>query len=316
MRGFLFLCLTLLLPLGQRLNAQAYYPPVQPPEPIFAPPPMVSDAELDLLADEIAFTLEQQTPSDENPIRLVSTSSTAESNRFLDRSYTRQTSTWSDLLVGRTVLQLGYSYTRDELDDFLIETHTYPDMLLRYSVNDWLELRVGWAGWLDTTMTDELFDVSDQFTDTADPSVGAKFRITNQQGWRPGVQLIASLPLETDGNPFVLNSFQPTLSGIYGWNLTERLAFAGSSGLIRVDDENEEDFRFQQGLTLDFLVTKRFGGYLESAMLTTDDDPEFTLTGGNYWYLSDRIQMEYFVGFGLNEVAPDLQAGIGLTIAP
>jgi len=43
--------------------------------------------------------------------------------------------------VGRLIVESAYSFIDN---DNVAETHSFPEMLLRYGVNDWLEFRLGW----------------------------------------------------------------------------------------------------------------------------------------------------------------------------
>ena len=267
-----------------------------------------NDAELDLLADQIAaayFGEGESVPR----IELASATSTIESDPFVSESFSRDRG--SRIGRHRGVVQFGYAYTRDEFDGLLIEDHITPDMLLRYRLTDRFEMRLAWGGYLRSTITDELFAIKETDDDVVDPTVGFKWRLWNQRTAIPTVSLLASVPIATEGNPFATRSLLPAVDVLYGWQLSDTWSVAGSSGLILLDDDGNTRENFQQSVSLNFLMNDSLAIFADTSLLVTDDGKEVVGTTGFQWLMTDRLQLSPFLGIGLNEEAPDLQTGIG-----
>lgn len=264
--------------------------------------------DLDLLADQIAaayFEDELLGPR----ASAASTTSTLESMPVFDQLFSDRS---GSLRSHRGLIQFGYSYTRDEEDGVLIEDVVLPDMLLRYRFTDRLEMRLAWGGWLRSKITDQWLGFEESDVETLDPTVGLKLLLWQQRQAIPSVSVLASVPIATRGNPFATRSLLPAVDVFYAWQLSERWSFAGSSGLILRDREDETQRSFSQSLSVNHLWTESFAVYADASLLASEDRQEWVGTTGFQWLATERIQVSPFAGLGLSKDAPDLQVGVGL----
>jgi hypothetical protein len=221
--------------------------------------------------------------------------------------------------VGLGVLQLesGYTYLRDESDGLLAEGHSVGELLFRYGiVDDWLELRFNIN---PVSVRAEMAGFSASTTGTEDITLGFKTWLTAQDGWRPEASVITALSLPTGSNAFTANEVQPTVNFLYGWDINDIFSTAGSTGFTRVTDDLSHDYlELHQSWTVGVTFTEQWGGYAEWFCLVPnsaiDAKTEHYIDGGLTYKLTKDVQFDVRAGYGLNDAAADMFAGVGLSI--
>lgn len=134
--------------------------------------------------------------------------------------------TQSTKTVGRGVWQVeaGYTYFYKDADDEIEQSHTTPEMLLRWGISDDIEFRVRWNyGW--------------RFVDDADNREGAedlrcsfKLGMTDQDCWIPESALEIRSTVPTGGSAWSTERVEFGLDYIYGWQVQEGWELSGSTG--------------------------------------------------------------------------------------
>jgi len=215
-------------------------------------------------------------------------------------------------LEGRTQIEGGYSFAYDRTNHSNATQHVVPDLLVRYGLTDRLEVRLGWPGLVSTHYDGPL--AAQSRDETLAPTVGFMFDLWPQQGWLPQTAVLASVPISFQGNPFTMESFQPLSQVLYCWDLSDRLALGGSTGLALFRFEGDNFTQLQQTVSLDWTMTDRMASFLEWEMLVdfgSDDDGSQHLLGGGFSFLlTDRLQLTWRAGIGANDRAPDFVTGI------
>ncbi len=213
---------------------------------------------------------------------------------------------------GRTQLEGGYTFVYDRTAGVRMTQHAVPDLLLRFGCTDRLEVRLGWPGYVATGYDGPAPGGSSD--DVLEPNVGFMLDLWTQHGVLPQTAVLAAVPITLEGNPFALDSLQPLAELLYRWDLTERLGWGGTTGMALFDVAGDHFVQLQQTLNLDYLLADRLGTFAEWEMLvdhgSAPDGPQHMLGGGVAYLLSDRLQVTWQAGLGLNERAPDFLTGI------
>lgn len=222
---------------------------------------------------------------------------------------------------GMVILQAGYTYTYDRDDlDFTWETHTFPETLLRYRICDDVELRIGWAGTTVETVTDELLALSDRDRFYADPSVGARFSLHDQQDWIPRTAITVSSPVELKSSTSLASRFSPLTTLSYTWLVGDAWLLSGSSGVALVTDGNERSVDFQQAVSVDRLINEQWDVFVEWFAMYPDGssaaDIRHFAGPGISWAVTPRLQLGLSGSFGLNEAASDFTGQVRVTWRP
>jgi hypothetical protein len=215
---------------------------------------------------------------------------------------------------GRIQVEGGYAFLSDESGGTRLTQHAVPDLLVRFGLTDRLELRLGWPGYVATEVEGPLG--SNSSGDTLDPNVGFMLDLRPQQGILPQTAALAAVPLTLQGNPFTMKGLQPLTQLLYRWQLTDRLALGGTTGVALFDVAGDRFVEFEQTGNLDFLVSDRLGAFLEWEMLadhgSANDAPQHMLGLGASYLATERVQVTWQAGLGLNEAAPDFLTDVRL----
>ena len=228
--------------------------------------------------------------------------------------------TESPATVGQGVVQLeaGYTFTTDSSDGLRTNNHSFPESLWRIGMlADWLEFRIVW-----NYNADELRGggVSETNWGADDLSLGFKIALTEQQGYLPETGVILQMSVPTGGDAFTSDEVLPGINYLYTWDLNEKWALAGSTGINgNVDDETSDlCSEFNQSLSLGRSWTDKLGSYTEWYVLAPagadTNRPQNYFNAGITYLISDNIQWDIRAGVGLNEAADNFFAGSGLSL--
>jgi hypothetical protein len=214
-------------------------------------------------------------------------------------------------------LELGYQYTFDHQGNTTIIDHSYPQALLRIgTIANWFEARISWSMEQET---DRVVGVSSETNVGADDmNVGFKIALTDQDGCRPQMGIVADMFLPTGSAAFTAGEVLPEIEWIYQWSLTKKFSITGINFFSRELDSvtNQPFLEFSQGIMGTYQFTEPLGGYVEWNISTPDGaDTDQTLQvfqGGFTLLVNYNLQLDAEAGVGLNKATPDYFIGTGL----
>jgi hypothetical protein len=228
----------------------------------------------------------------------------------------RPTEGASPLLVAPGHMQLEGGYRLTDVPDAGAsrQRHLAPDLLLRFGVDERLELRTYLPGWVHETGVEGT-------TGFSDISVGAKLHLAPERGLRPQSALIveASLPVGAQAVtadypvPKVLFLASHQLSDTWSvtWNLGPSLNRA------RVEGRREEALDWNYAVAASAALPG--GVTLFAELFGADVDPDLgprrrNAQAGATWLLGDRFQLDARAGAGLTDEEPDWFIGLGVSL--
>jgi hypothetical protein len=215
---------------------------------------------------------------------------------------------------GRAQLEGSYAFLYDEADGVRMTQHAVPDLLVRFGLTDRLEIRLGWPGYVATGYDGPALEGSSD--ETLEPNVGFMLDLRPQRGVWPQTAASAAIPITPEGNAFALDGLQPLAQLLYRWALNDRLALGGTTGMALFEVHGDDFLQFQQTASLDYLLTVRVGVFGQWEMLvdhgSADDGSQHMLGGGVSYLLTERLQVTWQGGVGLNERAPDFLTDLRL----
>ena len=204
-------------------------------------------------------------------------------------------------------LEIGYTY-HDDAGDGDDDVGSFPETMVRYGLNEKIELRLGWNG----------YDFTEDAPDKAgDTSIGLKYRLDDDL-----------LALGTDALALIVTVSVPTGSGeseldpqfLLGWDkiLDDRTTLSGNLGVGFPSDEMTGD-RFTQGIisvmysrTVD-ADTSVFAEYYTNFPAADEEDAEHILQAGLLHMIGPNTQLDFRAGVGLNSQADNWIAGVGIS---
>ncbi|MBN2291878.1 MAG: transporter [Pirellulales bacterium] len=223
-------------------------------------------------------------------------------------------------VVGRYRLQIegGYTYTRDDSAGVLSREHVLPELLLRYGLNDSLELRIGWAGHLFSSQIGSAELLPFESSGGSGLSVGFKEQFSDNNGYIPESSLIYSLDLPGGDSEVGSDRVGVSIVSAYSWELTDRISIGGNTGCNFISPGGDYFNNFAQSLVVSLSVSERFGIYQEWIMLAysgaDDSRPEHYYDGGITYLFTPNFQWDWRAGVGLTEASADFFTGTGFAV--
>lgn len=222
--------------------------------------------------------------------------------------------------VGRKVVQLeaGYTYFYDSEDGETSKVHSLPETLFRIGMfAEWFEFRIA-PSYVEQTSRG--IAPTEFFAGATDLYLGAKIGLTPQEGFLPEMALIPQMFVPTGSSDVGSDEVLPGLNWIYAWDITDRLSTGGSTQANRtLDDETEEAFTLvAQSWVFGYSITERVGTYIEYFGLYPHSadtvKPMHYINGGFTLLVTNNLQLDIRLGYGLNEAADDYFTGAGFSL--
>jgi hypothetical protein len=111
-----------------------------------------------------------------------------------------------------------------------------------------------------------------------------------------------------------MESLQPLSQVLYCWDLSDRVTLGGTTGAALFRVEGDNFVQLQQTASLDWTLTDRIAPFVEWEMLvdygSADDGAQHLLGGGLSFLLTERLQLTWRAGVGVNDRAPDFVTGL------
>ena len=217
---------------------------------------------------------------------------------------------------GRIQLEAGYTFVRDRSGGVTTNGHSYPEALFRIgALANWLEFRVGQNfGHTRTGAPHAVFSAGG----AEDLYLGVKLGLTEQERVFPEMALILQTTVPTGHRDFSAGKMQPGFNLLYGWDVTDRLSFAGSSQANRAIDAVDHGYiELAQSLTVGYTITPKLGAYTEwfaffpTGAVAPGVGPQHYLNGGFTYKVTNNFQLDVRAGVGLNRQADDFFTGAG-----
>lgn len=203
----------------------------------------------------------------------------------------------------RMQLEIGYTYRESNNGDE-IRTHNFPEVLLRIGLDEDWELRLGWGGYSFAENDEDIAN---------DMRVGAKWSIADQDGWHPQLALLGEISIPTGHGD---TDVDPTIALAWSYDLDDKNSIGGNFGIAAITDDGD---RFAQGLASiawNHSLDDQWGFFAEYYTTFPDADDEdaaHIVDGGLTYLVNDDLQLDFSVGFGLNDQADEFIVGVGIS---
>jgi len=233
---------------------------------------------------------------------------------------------------GHVQIEGGYTITYDREDRSpwagrgpgrRIQDHTFPEFSLRTGFTDDLELRVKWAGGysitetLTTGTTRAGRRVGQETTDhgARDLSLGFKYLLIDSD--RFDLAVIPQMTVPSGSASKTSGDVDPSLELAWSYALTPKWSVYGIVVGGAVSDLDGHFGQAAASLATFYQWTDRVGLFAEYFGIypnSPDSDCAHNVDGGFTVLIDKNMQLDFRVGMGLNEEAPDVFAGAGFAI--
>ncbi len=214
------------------------------------------------------------------------------------------------------ILETSYSFI-DNRD--VADTHSFPEVLARYGICEWIELRVGWnfevGGTGDIVSGNEGGEGAGggEIERESQMLYGFKAKITQQEGWLPRSALILQGYTPTSGEALETD-FVVTYA--FGWELANKWRLDSS---MRYGTEHGPQDGFNQwapSVVLRVPLNERWQAHVEYFGIFTEgsahDVSRAFISPGAHYLLTENLELGVRVGWGITPDAPNFFSNVGI----
>lgn len=229
-------------------------------------------------------------------------------------SFTPSTST-----VGwrRTVVESAYSFI-DNRD--VAETHSFPELLVRYGISDRLELRLGWnyeTGGIGSPISGNVPGNSGEAGEELERSsrllYGAKLNLTEQRLRMPANSFIIQGFTPTYGEP---SRSQLSATHVFGWELPNGWVWDFANRYGTSGDREDYFNTWASSSVIKVPIGSRWKGHVEYIAEFTDgretETTQYFFSPGAHYLVNENFEIGLRVGWGLNDQSADFFSNVGI----
>lgn len=207
-------------------------------------------------------------------------------------------------------VQIEGGITRQEIGEE--DALSVGEVLVRIGAGERLEARLGVGSWTRVDVPGAELDGYE------DPSVGLKVRLTPPVDDRPpgfpAASLLLSTTVPVGSDELTTDEWEPEARVALDWILTDLLSLGANVGIAWPSDGDRFD-QLLASVTLGIAATDRLGVFVETYGFS-EEEPEGDATQyvdtGVTFALTDDLQLDARIGFGLNDPSPERFVGVGI----
>ncbi len=223
---------------------------------------------------------------------------------------------------GRLIVESAYSFVDNR---GFKETHSFPELLLRYGLSERVELRLGWnyevggAG-------DEVSGAEGAGEGAARGrarllreytlSYGLKVRVTDQDRWVPRSAVIVQGFTPTGGSAGVSTATQLVAAYVAGWQFPNRWKFDAAIRYGTVSEDGDHFNEWAPSVVLKVPFGEKWAGHVEYfGSYTTGKAQNMTqhfVSPGLHYLVNSNLEIGFRLGWGLNDQSPRFFANAGV----
>lgn len=274
------------------VHGQYLQPPIGTTNPPSLPRPDLPEGEMPEEADE---------PEEEDEI---------ETDRD---SFTPATTTAA---CGRVISELAHSF----IDNRTVpETHSFPELLVRYGASDWLELRIGWnyeVGGAGSPVSGNVpsdFGDEDALERAHRLLYGFKAWMSEQDDWRPASAVILQGFTPTGGEE---TDTELSATYVFGWTLPNRWVWDSAIRYSTASLEEDSFDVWAPSTVLKIPLGEKWKAHIEYFGVFSDHRADETVqhfvSPGVHYLITQNLEIGARFGWGLNREAPNFFSNVGL----
>jgi hypothetical protein len=222
---------------------------------------------------------------------------------------------------GRLIVESAYSFIDNR---GIKETHSVPELIMRYGLTERVELRLGWnyeVGGVGNNTTGA--DASDQ-----DPTrigsrlireytlaYGFKIGITEPDRWVPRSALILQGFTPTGGSTGTSTATTLIATYVAGWELPNRWKFDAAMRYGTASEEGDNFNTWAPSAVLKVPFGEKWAGHIEYfGIFTTGKEQNSTkhfISPGLHYLVTPDLEVGFRLGWGLNEQSARFFSNVG-----
>lgn len=189
--------------------------------------------------------------------------------------------------------------------------YNYNNTVIRVGINSIFELRFGMS-YLTSRSEDKQDNSTSSFSGFSPFSLGTSINLTQQKEWLPETYLVGYLVLPSGTDNFRNKYTTPSFMAVFANKINNRLYITNNVGVSWSGDVPKATWAIIS--CLDIIIGKNVGAFIESYNYFPENNKtSFNCDAGLYYKLKQRVQVDFSVGRGISDNAPDYFFDVGIT---
>lgn len=217
----------------------------------------------------------------------------------------------STVPLGHVQLETGITWQEIGAEDSL----SVGELLVRYSFAENVEARLGVGSWTRIDVP------GGQLDGYEDPVVQVKVRLTPPADDRPpgfpAVALLVGTSVPVGSEELTADEWEPEALLAFDWVLTDLLSLGANVGVAFPTADGDRLNQVLASVSLGIAATDRLGVFVETYGFSEEepdgDATQYVDTGVTF-ALTDDLQLDARIGFGLNDPSPERFVGVGAVV--
>lgn len=214
-----------------------------------------------------------------------------------------QTETPAIVPKNKLQIETGFSYEKENTD---ISSSNLPTILIKYGVNDVLEIRVitGFEKQKDKNTRQSGFPLT---------LIGFKTKLVEEKGIQPKTSFIAHIGLpNVASTPFKTNTIAPQFRFTMQHTLTKKVSLGYNFGAEW--DGILPSPTYLYTISSGFAISEKMGSYIEMFGFAPEDQKAYhSLDGGFTYLITNNFMLDLSSGIGITKNAPKYYLSIGFS---
>jgi hypothetical protein len=221
---------------------------------------------------------------------------------------------------GRTLIETGYTYSRDANNGTTTTSHSVPETLVRMGLfAEWFEARIFWNDRSERTANNSFSSTNKGAEDVV---IGTRLAMTEQHNWLPETAIQFRTTVPTGSDAFGDNRMLPGIVYHYSWELIkDKLTLEGQTqGDAARDPCGRIYTAYASSFALEYDITSKMElfaevyGILPFVSSSPSVGSQYYFNGGFTYFITPDFTIDVRVGVGLNPRADDFFTGTGICI--
>jgi hypothetical protein len=214
-----------------------------------------------------------------------------------------QTETPAIVPKNKLQIETGFSYEKENTD---ISSSNLPTILIKYGVNDVLEIRVitGFEKQKDKNTRQSGFPLT---------LIGFKTKLVEEKGIQPKTSFIAHIGLpNVASTPFKTNTIAPQFRFTMQHTLTKKVSLGYNFGAEW--DGILPSPTYLYTISSGFAISEKMGSYIEMFGFAPEDQKAYhSLDGGFTYLITNNFMLDLSSGIGITKNAPKYYLSFGFS---
>ena len=230
-----------------------------------------------------------------------------------------QTESTTTVPRGWIQIESGAGFAEEDSQGLETQTLAGPGTLVRIGLADRLELRLGWAGFIDQETSFQGSRTT--ASGVGDAEIGAKLQLRGESGRVPEMAILFATSVPSGDDGFTSDRFDPSFRLAFAHTLSERVSLGYNFGAAwESTAESGDTDTLSNGVytvAAGFALSEHWGAFVElfgDVALSASGAPAHSLDGGTTWRIKPNLQIDLAGGLGLSDAADDWFLGVGVSL--